>query len=237
MATFSLLPSPVPGHVNPTLAIAAELVGRGHEVVYHLPEEYRAQVEAAGARLRAIRLDGRGHYSRYGDPHERFAMFPAWLALEAEHVLPQVLEQVGGTRPDVIVYDMTCVWGRLLSKIMPGPAALIVGSYVSNEHFWLMRNRHYLPLRDRFAAAFAVIAPALDRLNRAYGLSESPQGLFLRDEKLVVVVMPRAFHPAGETFRDPSSSARASALAVRTPIRCSTSWIPADARSTCPRAR
>ncbi|MDH2427197.1 macrolide family glycosyltransferase [Sphaerisporangium sp. TRM90804] len=203
MATFSFLPSPVPGHVNPTLAIAAELAERGHEVTYHLPEEYRAQVERPGVRLSPIHLDMRQSYRRYADHYTRFAMFPAWLTAEAEHVLPQVLKQLEGARPDLILYDMTCVWGRLLTKILPGPAALLLSSYVSNEHFSLMGNAHYAPLRERLADSFGVITPVMERVNRAHGIQESPGGLFARDEKVVLVVMPRAFHPAGDTFADP----------------------------------
>ncbi|OLT22256.1 hypothetical protein BJF78_07590 [Pseudonocardia sp. CNS-139] len=54
MSRFLFLPAPAHGHVNPTLAVAAELTGRGHEVTYLLPAEFRGPVEAAGATLAEI---------------------------------------------------------------------------------------------------------------------------------------------------------------------------------------
>ncbi|KZO93311.1 glycosyltransferase family 1 protein [Calocera viscosa TUFC12733] len=44
---------PTTGHVNPFLPVAVELVKRGHEVVWHTSDLYRAKVEATGARFSA----------------------------------------------------------------------------------------------------------------------------------------------------------------------------------------
>ncbi|HEY4046383.1 MAG TPA: glycosyltransferase [Acidobacteriaceae bacterium] len=42
---------PAPGHFNPMLAVAEELHGRGHEIVFHSGESFRKRVEAAGLRF------------------------------------------------------------------------------------------------------------------------------------------------------------------------------------------
>ncbi|KZN23285.1 hypothetical protein A4G99_14695 [Haladaptatus sp. R4] len=44
-----IFPLPAYGHVNPTLRTARELVGRGHEVTYYLPERFADVVEPTGA--------------------------------------------------------------------------------------------------------------------------------------------------------------------------------------------
>jgi len=49
MAKYLILVGAAYGHVNPTLAVAQELVRRGEQVVYYLTEEFRASVEATGA--------------------------------------------------------------------------------------------------------------------------------------------------------------------------------------------
>jgi UDP:flavonoid glycosyltransferase YjiC (YdhE family) len=49
MAKYVFFNFPAYGHVNPTLAIAAELIARGEEVVYYLPERFRQTIEATGA--------------------------------------------------------------------------------------------------------------------------------------------------------------------------------------------
>ena len=40
MTRYIFLNMPAYGHVNPTLAVAQELVQRGQEVIYYLPEQF-----------------------------------------------------------------------------------------------------------------------------------------------------------------------------------------------------
>lgn len=48
---------PAHGHINPSLPLVAELVRRGHEITYVITEDYRAKVEATGARKVEIFID------------------------------------------------------------------------------------------------------------------------------------------------------------------------------------
>lgn len=52
MATYVFLTLPAHGHVNPTFAVAQELVNRGQKVIYYLPETFRETVQATGADFR-----------------------------------------------------------------------------------------------------------------------------------------------------------------------------------------
>jgi MGT family glycosyltransferase len=79
---------------------------------------------------------------------------------------------------------------------------MVVGSYVSNEHYSPMRTPHYQAMDPALAGAAEKFAADVGRLNAAYGLRLRPRDLFARDEDLVLVPMPRAFHPAGDTFGD-----------------------------------
>jgi UDP:flavonoid glycosyltransferase YjiC (YdhE family) len=51
VSRFLFLPMPGLGHVNPTLAVATELMARGHQVTYLLPDQFRDTVAATGAEL------------------------------------------------------------------------------------------------------------------------------------------------------------------------------------------
>jgi len=54
MARFGLISPPVPGHINPFLALARELQARGHEaVMFHMPD-LEAKVRGEGVGFRAI---------------------------------------------------------------------------------------------------------------------------------------------------------------------------------------
>ncbi len=200
MTTFAFFPSPLIGHVNPTIGIARELVARGHSVTFHLPEDYRTQVGTVGAGLAPYGLETPDHLCGFTDPVTRFAMVPLWLTAECVNVLPHVLDRLAVSRPDVIVYDMLCVWGRLAAMLGDRPAAMVLASYVSNEHYSPTRTSHYEAMAGHLSAAFDSYAANVTRLSGTYGLSLRPRDLFARDERVVIVVMPRAFHPYGDTF-------------------------------------
>src|SRR5690349_14446278 len=51
MAKILLFNIPATGHVNPSLPLVKELVQRGEEIVYVNTAEYRAKIEATGARF------------------------------------------------------------------------------------------------------------------------------------------------------------------------------------------
>jgi MGT family glycosyltransferase len=202
MATVAFLPSPMTGHVNPFLGIGKELADAGHRVVWYLPEDHRRAVTVAGGELRSYTLVRHRPHRPGDDAMTRFARVPMWLTAECRQVLPQIADDVRALAPDVIVYDMLCVWGRLLARLLPGPAAMVVGSYVGNEHFSPTNTAHYQAMAGRLAETFADYAADVAALGETYGLQLRPRDLFARDERLVVVVMPREFHPAGDTFDD-----------------------------------
>lgn len=103
---------PTSGHVNPTLPLAGELLRRGHEVVYYLTSGYRQRVEASGATFRAYD----GVADDYFDAVSR-RFNPVRLATQllqtAQELLPQLTSELRADRPEVIVYDSMCPWGRL----------------------------------------------------------------------------------------------------------------------------
>jgi MGT family glycosyltransferase len=60
LSNILLTVTPTPGHVNPFLAIARHLRGRGHSVLFNTADPFRAQVESSG--LRFIPLIGRANF-------------------------------------------------------------------------------------------------------------------------------------------------------------------------------
>ena len=49
MTKYIFLGIPAYGHVNPTLPVVQELVKRGQDVIYYLPEQFKSAVQATGA--------------------------------------------------------------------------------------------------------------------------------------------------------------------------------------------
>jgi MGT family glycosyltransferase len=193
MARYIFLTLPAYGHVNPTLAIAQELVNRGQDVIYYLPEEFRETVEATGATFHSYQSKLMKH----------IAMMSPMLGEESLLVLPQVLERIRSDTPDVIVHEPVCLWTRIVSQVLQVPAIALRPTYAMNEHFNISSLRGQIPnarlsqMREVLAQANASIAEVCAR----YHLP--PMDLFnvlMYAEPLNIVFFPKAFQPAGDTF-------------------------------------
>lgn len=132
---------PSTGHMNPTLPVVAELVGRGCTVTYFVPESMRHVVEAAGAEWRKLGNIGdvsQCNMARWlpedmtGEP----PTFPLHSLAWAHAELPGVLAALRELQPSpgVLVYDSFIPFGPLLSHVlglpgvsflsMPGPGVV-----------------------------------------------------------------------------------------------------------------
>ena len=144
MATYVFLNVPAYGHVNPTLAVAHELVQRGEKVIYYLTEDFRAAIEATGATFRSYQsqtgqLLSPTNFNFTTGARPPNAM-PFMLLDEGARVLPQVLESIRTDRPDYILYDMMCLWAKIAARSLHIPAILLRPSYAANEQSNLMTN-------------------------------------------------------------------------------------------------
>lgn len=127
---------PAYGHHNPTLPVAAELVTRGNAVRYYSFEEFREKVSATGAEF---------------FPCDEF--LPP-LSREQETAVKNVSttemsivdlqttgrmdgflkEQVQEFRPDVIVSDSVCFWGKLTARKYGIPLVVSTTTFAFNKY-------------------------------------------------------------------------------------------------------
>ena len=203
MAKYVILVGAAYGHVNPTLAVAQELVRRGEQVVYYLTEEFRASVEATGATFQPYqsmigKLQPPSGLRR--DPKFMFRAIPLMRVKESQNVLPQVLERIGMEQADFILYDPLCLWAQIVSQVLHIPAILLCPTYVQNEHSHFMQKQPAF-MQSKSPGMFDDIQSAINDLCTLYHIPPlDPRDFFTHTEALNVVFMPRAFQPAGETF-------------------------------------
>ncbi|MFL5352586.1 macrolide family glycosyltransferase [Archangium sp.] len=184
---------PLHGHVNATLPVVRELVNRGEEISYYLTDAFRPQVERAGAR-----------FHRYDSTLEKpggIGMLPARMPAESRHVLPQVLEAVRAERPDYVLYDPMCLWGRMIAQLLGIPAIIFrptmaMSGGPSSPYAAFLRSR-----MTQFAGAFEQAGKDLAALMQEYGLPPiDMRQMMSHAEALNLVCVPRAFQPGGDTF-------------------------------------
>ncbi|MFE0190116.1 glycosyltransferase [Streptomyces sp. NPDC058989] len=115
---------PLAGHVNPTLAVAAELTARGHQVAWTGPTAALATLLPAGARL--YPAGDRGAADGYDVLHRRWRDLRGVAALRflweealvplAHAMLPGVHAAVEAFTPDVLVADQQAFAGPLVAR-------------------------------------------------------------------------------------------------------------------------
>ncbi|MCZ4125421.1 macrolide family glycosyltransferase [Streptomyces sp. H39-S7] len=145
VAVFSI---PAAGHVNPTLAIVAELVRRGHRVSYATNEEFAPRVAAAGATpvvcATSLPSARRGEKFPLDDP---IAMSDLFLE-ESISALPGQLAAFEDDRPDLILYDYAAFGAQILAQRWGVPAVRTSPTHVSGPGYMDELEAFYPFLED-----------------------------------------------------------------------------------------
>ncbi|WBB68348.1 macrolide family glycosyltransferase [Micromonospora sp. WMMD812] len=198
MSTIAFLNIAMHGHINPTLPIVTELVRRGHTVTYHTPPAYAEEIAATGARVFPYSGDD---VPLSGPPAPVTVM--EQLVRIAVRVLPAVLTDLRGTRPDLVVHDSLCPWGPVAARALDVPAASSFTTFAFNRH---------VPSPTRGSWELLAAAAALPRptggylrsrweLRRRYDTRTLPLvDLANIRQPLNLVYTSRAVHPGADGF-------------------------------------
>ena len=127
--------SPAHGHHNPTLPVAAELVRRGDAVRYYSFEEFREKVEATGAEYVSSDrfLPGLSAWEEAALKRVSTTEMSV-VALRTTGRMDDFLrEQVEEFRPDVIVSDSVCFWGKLTARKYHIPLVVSTTTFAFNQ--------------------------------------------------------------------------------------------------------
>ncbi|MGQ5264030.1 macrolide family glycosyltransferase [Micromonospora sp. ZYX-F-536] len=198
MSAVAFLNIAMHGHVNPTLPVVAELVRRGHSVTYHTPPAYAEQIAATGARVFPYRGDD---VPLSGPPTPVTVM--EQLARTAVRVLPAVLTDLRGSRPDLVVHDSLCLWGPVAARELDVPAASSFTTFAFNRHLPSPTHGSW----ELLAAAAVHPRPtgryltSRWKLRRRYDTDAVPLvDLANIRQPLNLVYTSREFHPEADTF-------------------------------------
>jgi len=107
------------GHVYPTFGIVRELTRRGDEITYIEAPPFQKEIGSFGASF--IPYPDIAPYP--GPSSQNQFLLPAVLTWCAREWIPKLLEPIRKLRPNYIVHDSLCLWGRILAQRLKIPAA------------------------------------------------------------------------------------------------------------------
>jgi len=193
------------GHVIATYGMVAELVRRGDEIVYFETERYRSDLEGLGAAFRpysdVLPAPYTGPMAGWRFHHE--LDLPTALCWWTLAWYPELLERVSAERPDYIVHDSLCVWGKLIAARLGIPAVCSVHTPALNARlpfacwsFW--RDLPAIVLRGtRPALGFRRLAR---ELQRRHGTWVSAVETYTNPQPVNICHAPRELQPYDHLF-------------------------------------
>lgn len=191
------------GHVIPTLGLVGELVRRGEEIAYFEVPPFQAELEAFGATFRAYPpiapYPGPGGANQY-----YLGPVLTWCALEW---VPKLIDAVRAEKPDYIVHDSLCLWGKIVAHVLRVPAIASIATAAFSPASFHGCPRLRKVRRGMIAEARAGLRLFRDwrrDLQQRYALPRPVSFFetFTNAQPLNLCYLPRALQPYIEKFDD-----------------------------------
>lgn len=127
---------PAHGHHNPTIAVVKELVNRGNYVRYYSFHEFQEKIESTGAEF--IACDDYLPEVSEGVLSGEKTMSSTDMTIVDLQATAQMdgflKEQVEEFKPDVIVSDSVCFWGKLIARKYKIPMVVSTTTFAFNKY-------------------------------------------------------------------------------------------------------
>jgi MGT family glycosyltransferase len=181
-AHISFVSAPIASHLNPVLPIASALIRRGHRVSYAVCDPFAARVEQLGAEV--IKY-------RFGALTFRVLQEDSFCTL-ATRTLAAVMPFYEKHTPDLIVYDLTALAGRVLAHRFQVPAVK------TTPHFAFTGATLATQICDPMRAGVLESSAGADRFLQRHGIFTD--GFIFHRERLNIHMMPREYEPCDEAI-------------------------------------
>ena len=122
---------PAYGHTNPTLPLVEELVKRGEEVIYYSTNEFKEKILATGAEYRAYVFSGHDYDSHHSGKNLSF-LYYLMIKITVDQ-LDVLLDAIQDLKPDYIIHDAICAWGRYVAAVCKIPAISSITTFALYE--------------------------------------------------------------------------------------------------------
>ncbi|MCG7407273.1 hypothetical protein MH117_07565 [Paenibacillus sp. ACRRX] len=204
------------GHVNPTLGLIHKLVESGEEVIYYASNQFQGKVEQTGAQFRSY--EGTvGFATHDGHGIDTFLVFADFILSRTEAVLERFYDEIAAWKPDYIIHDAFCYWGKVCAERLGVPGISLCANfpYIDEmadldpdffvEHVLRASND---PLYQKFKGSSILYRKLLDKMSmlisKKYGLLHVNviNDIFCSKQPLNLIFSSRFFQLHEEAFDD-----------------------------------
>ena len=193
---------PAHGHTNPTIEFARELVRRGHDIRYYAFEAFRQRIESTGATF--IPCDSYLPPLTEADMKRLKKVSTTEMSLQSFRTTANMdgmlSEEIQRFRPDLIVSDSACFWGKLTAMKHRLPLLCSTTTFAFNRY-----SSKYMRQSPGELADMLLGLPRMNREAKKLAALGYPVKSALEivqndnDTDTVVYTSPR-FQPCSETF-------------------------------------
>ncbi len=193
---------PAFGHTNPTIEVVRELVRRGHQIRYYSFADFREKIEGAGADfvpcdayLPGLDAQAEARLRRVSTTEMSVQAFETTRRMDG-----MLADDVSRYRPDLIVSDSACFWGKLTAEKFRLPLVCSTTTFAFNQY-----SSQYMKYSP---AELADMILGLPRLNRAlaklrplgYRVKSALDLVRNQNDTNTIVYTSARFQPCAETF-------------------------------------
>lgn len=191
---------PAHGHHNPTFPVVTELIKRGHAVRYYSFDTFREKVEATGAAYYSCDsfVPETSKEELRGTPSVTEMTI---LDLKTTAAMDGFLkEQVEEFKPDVIVSDSVCFWGKLTARKYHIPLVISTTTFAFNQASASYMKNSFAEIKDLICGTKRVKAE-LKALEQ-YGYHEKSVMNLVKNDNFTdtIVYATKKYQPCSETF-------------------------------------
>lgn len=192
---------PAYGHTNPTIEVVRELINRGHKVRYYSFNEFEEKIIGAGAEF--ISCDNYLPKLQPKDEKKIGKDFTALIEMVSDTTIAldeKVCRELREFKPNCIVSDSVCFWGKLFAKKMNIPYVCSTTTFAFNKHTAKMMKQSFNEI-IRMLLGIRRINKKLELLRKhGYDIKNLVSIIENNNDTNTIVYTSKEFQPMVETF-------------------------------------
>lgn len=204
MSKIAFFSIPAHGHINPTIPVVAELVKRGHQVWYYSFLEFQEKIEAAGARFIACdeylpQISQKELDRKAGKDFAALIEMVAYTTIALDKKVCKELREI---KPDCIVSDSLCFWGKLFAEKLEIPYICSTTTFAFNQHTAKLMKRSVKEIWKMIVGMPRINKRIKMLRNYGYKIKNFVSIVQNDNETDTIVYTSKKFQPMADTFSE-----------------------------------